>query len=301
VRRTATTNLKEPKPLNQFPFTSQITIGLDIQVDAIRLLQLKKSRRQSEILHTAKLSLPQGLFSEGKINDWQLLTSLLAEQVENLGWQNLPTVIGLPAHLVRMQRLSLPAGLSAAEIEADIFLQLQQEMPGLSEPLAIDFSFLSAKEPDVLEVLYTAVREHYLAAYLQCLAVSGLNVKIVDVDCYALKRALTSENLPILHVKKHDSEFMVFDQHSLIFHQHWSAETSEENLLRLKDYWQIYAATFREHPLKQIILCVEEVAYFAYEKILRELADCEIVSPALAMSCDFAVAFGLAQRELPAW
>jgi type IV pilus assembly protein PilM len=173
--------------LNKFKFKSRL--GIDIQPDGIRIVQLKKKRRDFQVQLAIKLAVPEGVFVEGRIHDWEWVEQTLSAQVDEQGWRGMPVVIGVPDEKVCERRLTLPAGLSEADMESDIAMHIREEMSGFNEPLCMDFSVLSKSTPTSVEVQYAAVRESDLSPYLKSIRAAGLNVKIVDVESYALKRA----------------------------------------------------------------------------------------------------------------
>jgi hypothetical protein len=297
-----TFNTKGAATLIKNPFTPQKPlIGVDIQPDAIRLVQQKTQQ-------TFHFPLPPHIFSHHKITNWDALTAFLTEQIHTNHLQQSPTAISIPTHLVRTARITLPAHLTDPEIEADIFMHMKEEMPGLSEAIHIDFSRLPTKDSSSIEVVYTAVRENHVLPYLTCMQSAGLNVNMIDVDCYALQRALNLSSTPhhlqgILQIKNHVTEFMIFDHHALLFHQQWMTTSGTLDLSQLKDCLQLFAATFRQNTIDQLILCVSYARDEALANEIAELADCSVFPAVLSppITIDFLVASGLARRELPLW
>ena len=163
--------------MNLYPFNSPSHLALDVQPDAIRLVQLKKTRRGFQLQLAQYEPLPPDTFADGRIKRWDALSTMLTDLANALNLRGRTVALCLPAQAVRMQRLTLPVGLSDEDIEAEINLQVQQDMPGLNEPLCIDFTFLPAADPTYREVSFAAVRETYLSSYVECARSAGFNVK----------------------------------------------------------------------------------------------------------------------------
>lgn len=177
--------------MNLFSLHSPSMVGLDIQPHEVRLVQLKKNKHGFLVERVAKNQLPPTVFAEGKINHWEGLGHVLTELISTLGIKGLPAAINLPASLVRMQQLQLPSGLTQRQIHTEIHAQLQRELPGMVDLLAIDYVAFPSDNAAYSDVLFAAARQEYIAQLGSCVSAAGLNVKIVDVDIYSLKRIVS--------------------------------------------------------------------------------------------------------------
>ena len=309
------------------PFRSRSLLGLDIQPDMARLVQLKGGRQGHQIERIAMRPMPANIFTAGKIQEWDVLSAVLAEWFELLGIKQQPAAISLPMSVVRVQRLLLPASLQAADIKAAITTHLQLDMPGLNEPLSIDFSVLPHASSGYVDVLFAAVREGYLSSYVECMQMAGLSVKVVDVDLYALMRVVnvTESTYAVLHVKNKVTEFIVFSQQEVIFHQQWETGELTRWTEQLNDNLQRYVAMSDGKELQKIVVCGAEAYVNAGEPSFRGLT-----AESSAVNCtnykattldsavkprndgasttnnnviesDYLVAYSLAMRALPPW
>ena len=134
-------------------------------------------------------ALPSGIFTEEKITDWQKLNFCLAELVSEHRLNGMAAAISVPSTLVRMQTIHLPAGLSDADVEAEIYLHLQRDLPGMKDELHLDFTVLP-QQAGFNDIFFVAIRNEYNSQYIDCVQTAGLKVKIVDVDVLALERSL---------------------------------------------------------------------------------------------------------------
>lgn len=270
-------------------------IGLDIQPDAARLVQLKRTKGVTQLVRQAVLPLPTDIFSARKIQQWNELQLLLTEWFDTLGIKNQAVAVSLPVQAVRMQRLTLSSKLSEAEVEAEIFAHLQREMIGINESLNIDFQLFPTPHGDTVDVIFTAVREVYLTNYVECIQAAGLIVKVVDVDCYALTRALGVHNTryAILHVKKTLTELLIFSERELIFYQHWQTGNEEETAQYLKQNLQLFSSAAGYYVLQQLIICSSSPLD------LSRVMTGEVIESQLNVEPDFLVANGLAMWEIP--
>lgn len=171
---------------------SRSFIGLDIQATCMRMLQVKSSRYGWVGERIAERKLPAEICVEGKIKHWDLLRAALIEWVNAERLTGMRAAIQVPAQLVHMQRIQLPRGLSATDILTEIRMKVKRDLPGMTDALSIDFNEVSLSattDNDYMEVIFTVCRQAYLLRYKECVEASGLHVKIIDVDAYALLRA----------------------------------------------------------------------------------------------------------------
>ncbi|TAK76172.1 MAG: hypothetical protein EPO11_04610 [Gammaproteobacteria bacterium] len=287
-------------PLTFSLFSKPLLIGLAIQHDAVRWVQLKKAKQAFLIEQAHSSPLPLGVVAEGKIKRVDALRSVLTDLVYRHRLEGRMAAISLPAHLVRMQRIQLPAGLSESEIEAEMNAHLQNELPGLSEALCMDFTVLPASRPGQdIDVFFAAARREDVEQYVECVQAVGVKVKIVDVDTYALKRAVcllaggevrVGEVNAILHFAAHAATLIVFKAEEILFQQQWEVTEAVDFLLPLKQALQLFL------PVQQLIVCGTNAPLHD----VTSLGIASIHRPPLAAP-EFLLAYGLAMREVPRW
>lgn len=163
-------------------------LGLDIQPDGLRLLELKRHGQIGIDRYVFK-KLPEDVFMGDKIIEWDKLSCNISQLVLEQKIKGRKVAASLPARLVSMQHIHLPAGLSTADIEAEIGLQLQYDAPVMMDEWSIDYSVIS-KQLHHMDIFFVAVRKAYLVKFLACIQAGGLKVNLIDIDILALKRAI---------------------------------------------------------------------------------------------------------------
>lgn len=309
--------------MKRLSFLSSSRVGLDIKPHSIRIIQLKKTRRGFSVENYATVELPADTFIEDKINDWDAVHSVLAPLVQTWGIEGAPTVIALPANLVRAKRMTLPAALSAGEIEAEIYAHVQQELPGMPDTLTIDFVVAAEKNSGTAEVFVTMTREVYLSQYIHCVTEAGLQIKIVDVDIYALTRSVAyALQLPMQHdqvialcqLESTTIDLCVFSSQEIIFHQQWEMTSQLDLCTQLKRGMQLCFAAYPHLKIHELALCSDDdaISRFVMEEWqLSPVYPNPFARMALATQIDtehftsmtpyLLTACGLAMRELPRW
>lgn len=198
---------------------SETMIGLDIQVDGFRLIERSLNRGIKKLLYQP---FPSSVYQDGRVVDWQVVRIMLAKWVVSLRLSAKKTVLALPANVVRMQKMQLPVGLNAVDIKAEIATQLHRDLPGLQEKLIIDFITPNAKtSTGYTDIFFAATKEALLMPYVECVRAAGLRVSAVDIDLYALKRAMceAEPSVMILQVTSRCAQLVVFQDEEIVFHE----------------------------------------------------------------------------------
>lgn len=213
------------------PFKAPLQVGLDINAEEIRLLQLKPVRKRYFVENFAIASLPPGVVKEGKIIEFSNFTAVLERLVRETKTAGSHAAMALPANRVISKRIKLSAKLPPEEYEAVITANFPHYFPGLQDELCFDYAVFAGTPPEALVV---AARLEQLNSYIQAADRAGLKIKIVDVDIYALVRAArgyeTTDSITgLLDVAPEITQFILFHQGEIIFSQH--CHTEENNIL----------------------------------------------------------------------
>jgi len=184
-----------------YPFSSPSLIGLDINPHGLWLMQLRKAGNRFQVELAANERLPEAVFVDGKIMEWELIRQVVSQLVNKMGLTGMAAAIHIPAREVHMQKIQIPRGMSDYAIEEEIKMQIKRDFPGLSHSLFIDFSVEKLQQSPYLQVSFAAAREEYISQYVNCIHSSGLKVKVVDVDVYALERGQAINSFSSQHIK----------------------------------------------------------------------------------------------------
>ncbi len=82
--------------------------------------------------------------------------------------------------------------LNAEEIESRAWIEANRHFPDLIGEIYLEFYIQpsSTGKANETELVLIACRKEHIKPYLETLQAAGLTVKIIDVNCYALERAL---------------------------------------------------------------------------------------------------------------
>jgi type IV pilus assembly protein PilM len=260
-------------------------VGIAINAEEIRLLQLRKTRQQFRVENYAVAPLPQGAVSQGKIRQLEMVQAVLSQLVQETGMANCPAAMALPANAVITKRVSAP-----------LVDDISHYFPGMQDALCFDYV------ADGKELLLVASRSELLNQY-RCLAeAAALKMKIVDVDTYALSRAASLHPLAngLLDIAPEITQMIILDKSQIIFRQHWQSGNDELLLSELKRALQLCQASHQSLQIETLLVSGKSFPECLAEsfniKFIPASPYVEIPQPERWMLCA-----GLAMREVPSW
>ena len=106
--------------------------------------------------------------------------------------------VAVAGSAVITKTIEMDAGLSDDEMENQLKVEADQYIPYPLEEVAIDFEVqgYSVRNPERVEVLLAACRKENVEVREAALALAGLNARVIDVEAYALERAMSDSSNP---------------------------------------------------------------------------------------------------------
>jgi len=175
--------------LSAIRFWPQPLLGLDIQAEEIRLLQLQGTLKKKRIKNAVATPLPRGAVVNGKIHEAETVTDCLQTMVEKNKLQWSRVAIALPEQCVMSQRIRVAKGLSESELEVEMMTHLRHAFPDVIDGFFYDYLIVDSSQAMQDEVLLIATSYANLNIPLSVVQNAGLKIHVVDVDHYALDRA----------------------------------------------------------------------------------------------------------------
>lgn len=200
----------------------QALVGLDIQAAEVRLLHVRHTKRGFFLEHAACLRVPEGAVYAGNIVHAAQVSEVVRALAQQTGTTGCPVAIAVPARDVMTQYLQLPLELQDKECAAEITANLQHYFPGIEEELVGD----CVRKQQNLFLM--AARHQQVTAYARVAEAGGLQPMIVDIDSYAVARAVQfavqQSDFAVL-IPEH--AFIVVNKNEIIFYE------------SLRDEWQV--------------------------------------------------------------
>lgn len=170
-------------------------VNLVINDHAIRYLELKQVKPPIASKWGERL-LPNGIINNGKILDFESLTSILEECIHDWKLRNRQIRFLIPESFVIIRKLSIPAEISDDEIKGYLYLELGSSIHLPFDEPVFDCIVLGEKE-DKKELLLFAAQEENVMDYVDLF--SHLNLKPIEAEISPLALYRLYHHLDLAH------------------------------------------------------------------------------------------------------
>jgi type IV pilus assembly protein PilM len=209
---------------------NQGLIGLDIGSDSIKLLQINAVSKPYQVEKFSMAALPVGAVVKGEMKDYPAIGTVLKELFKQANIQIKSVALAIPRSSVIIKNISVDSRLNSSEIESRAWIEANHSFPDLVGEIYLDFSVnASPANPSQLDLMLIACRKDQIKPYFEVLDAGGLAAKVIDVNSYALERALSLitketpnlETVALLNLDANLSTFLVVHGNELIYaHDH---------------------------------------------------------------------------------
>ena len=136
--------------------------------------------------------MPKGAMSERTIQDIEAIGNVITKLKRKLPKSLKNAAVAVSGQTVITKVIFMDVSLSDAELESQIEIEADSLIPYPLDEVSLDFEKLSTNEadPSKMNVLLSAARTESVEARVGALEEANLDTKIVDVESYALSRAM---------------------------------------------------------------------------------------------------------------
>ncbi len=172
-------------------FKAPLIAGLHIGASSLKLLCLKKADEQFYVEHYATVPLPAGAVVEKEIKNSRAITDAVKQLVAHTKGKIQQVAIALPDNAVISKIIQMESSLSETQLENLIPFEAEQHLPHPLEEVSLDFQVLGTnnKNQHLVDILLVASHKDKVASRIAAIAAGGMQVKVVDVESYAIERA----------------------------------------------------------------------------------------------------------------
>lgn len=191
----------------------QPLLGLDISSSAVKLIEFSRSRDTYRVEALAIEGLPERAIQDKVIIDPEAVGAAIRKAVKDSGTRSKRAAIAVPGSIAVSKTVTLPAGLSETELEAQVRMEADQHVPFPLEEVNLDFEVLGPTpgNPGTIDILLAATRSENLDARVAAAELGGLQVEIVDIEPFALENAYIELMAPKLTDLTPDMAVALFD------------------------------------------------------------------------------------------
>ncbi len=168
-------------------------IGIDFEQMSIAGAQVNGSRQGRSLTHAAVRALPPGLMFEGEVVDVDGLAGELKSFWKDSGFSGKRFSLGVANQKVVVRTLEFPL-MDEKELRAAIEFQAQEAIPIPLADAILDFDVLpndgNGGDGSHQRVLIVAAQRDMVKQFVEAARKAGLTVDGIDVQAFALMRAL---------------------------------------------------------------------------------------------------------------
>lgn len=169
-------------------------VGLDIGRDFIKLMKINQSETPNVVENFSFMPTPAivGGASKDPAKDNNDIANTIKEMFKQARITTKQVALAIPRSIAILKTITIDKRLTPDEIEARAWIEANRHFPDLVGEIYLDFFIAgpSTEDENRLEMTLVACRKAQIQPYLDIVRLAGLQAKLVDVDCYALERAL---------------------------------------------------------------------------------------------------------------
>ncbi len=165
-------------------------IGLDIGSNAIKLVQLKESKRGYSLQNFAMSQLPPEAIIDGALMNSTVIVATIRDMMQAQRLRSKEVGIAISGHSVIIKKITLPA-MTDEELEESIQWEAEQYIPFDINDVNIDVQVLTpeAAEQGQMDVLLVAAKKDMINDYLAVVQEAGLTPMVVDVAAFCVENS----------------------------------------------------------------------------------------------------------------
>ncbi|MBC8380939.1 MAG: type IV pilus assembly protein PilM [SAR92 clade bacterium] len=167
-------------------------LGIDISSSAVKLVELHVNQKgHFEVVSYAVVPLPEGAVRDHEIADEHAVANAINAVLEKSGSTCSDVSVAMAGSFVLNTIISVPVVLSPLEVESRVQADIEAMLPYALEQASVDFIILGENPalPDELLVQVVACPKEQVELRQSVLQSAGLDLRIVDVESFALGRA----------------------------------------------------------------------------------------------------------------
>lgn len=169
-------------------------LGLDISSQSIKGVELLRQDNTWELIAYGSEPLPFDAVEGHAIRNIEAVAQSIRQLALRAHFKSKLAVTSLPDTTVFSKVLTVNEGLNENEMEEYIVLEAEKYIPFPIQEVNLDFHSLgpSVKNPAMIDVLIAASRTENVISRLDAVSKAGLQLKVMDVDSFAIERAIVN-------------------------------------------------------------------------------------------------------------
>jgi type IV pilus assembly protein PilM len=167
-------------------------LGVDIGSSRVKIVELGPGRDNALLLLAYAVEhVEERAIVEGNIENAEMVAAALTRALRRLDSRTRTAAIAMPASAVITKKITLPAGMTEDEYEAEVESEASQYIPFAIDEVNLDFEVLGPAPggAEAVEVLIAASRKDRIEDRVAVAQMCGLQPTVMDIDSHAAMRA----------------------------------------------------------------------------------------------------------------
>ncbi len=162
--------------------------GLDIGSNSVKIVELKKGRKDYKIKNLGIKKVPKETIIDGAIMDNVAITEVLRELIAETKPSAKNVALSVSGQSVIVKKISVPI-VTEEEFANSIQWESEQYLPFNIQDVFVDFKILGASEhvQGQMDVLLVAAKKELINDYLLVVRELGFEPLVVDIDVFAIQ------------------------------------------------------------------------------------------------------------------
>src|SRR5262245_40454369 len=162
-------------------------IGVDIGSSAIKVCQLRESRRGYGLLRVGFTPLPPQSIVDGHVMNSQAVVEGLSRVFAEAKIKQKEVALSISGQAVIIRKISVPM-MTAAELDEQIQWEAEQHIPFDIKHVHVDYEVLRRRpEAGQMDLLLVAAKRDEISDYTQIARSAKLKPLVVDIDAFTVQ------------------------------------------------------------------------------------------------------------------
>lgn len=170
-------------------FEGKNLVGVDIGTSAVKVIQVRESRRGVHLMKYGLEPLPPQSIVDGNVMNPDAVKDAILKVFKDLKISQSDVALSISGHSVIIKKLNLPL-MKQDDLEGQIQWEAEQHIPFDISEVEVDYNIL-AENPDVgqMDVLLVAAKKDEIQDIVDVVRQAKLKPLVVDIDAFAIQNA----------------------------------------------------------------------------------------------------------------
>jgi type IV pilus assembly protein PilM len=162
-------------------------VGVDIGASSVKVVQLKQSRKNLQVVRYGYAPLPPQTIIDGHIMSSGVVVEALAKIFQDSKIQSRDVAVGVYGQSVIVRKITVPM-MTNEELDEQISWEAEQHIPFDIKVMSIDYEILRRRpEAGQMDLLLVAAKRDEINDYASILREAKLRPSVVDINAFTIQ------------------------------------------------------------------------------------------------------------------